>query len=933
MKDSGSQDSGPAQDTSAQPSADPQPAVTDGVLGPVAAKGPKRWGVEPDWSKIPPEALGRLRRSHPDGPGWGTSASDARTMAEAPDETAQPAWNQPGFAPEPGQEEAALEAEEDAGSVDPQPDAAPQIATAEPDNDPVTEKSESDAPQNTPVVPSEPDVAHYASWSDDDIPDAEDPFFDPCFEPPYDPGPQDNGPEPIRQVSAQQSTKAVATMQVADAVPVDPVELYAQAEEALVRLVGRSDAQLRGDQWTAIEALVAQHRRALVVQRTGWGKSAVYFVATALLRSQGYGPTIIISPLLALMRDQIAAAKRAGIKAVTINSANVTQWDQIHQSIARGEIDVLLCSPERLNNPGFRDEVLPKLAQSAGLVVIDEAHCISDWGHDFRPDYRRISTLLTDLPAGIPVLATTATANERVTKDVAEQLETTDSSHSEVLVLRGNLDRESLHLGVVRLDDQPQRVAWLNQALTEITGSGIIYCLTVSQAQQVAEQLRAAGHNVSTYTGQTDPTERELLEAQLKNNEVKALVATSALGMGFDKPDLGFVFHLGAPSSPIAYYQQVGRAGRGVAKATVVLLPGSEDQRIWEYFGSMAFPAPEQVEATLAALEQGRLSGAPTLSLPMLETRVDLKRSRLELMLKVLDVDGAVRRVQGGWQATGATWDYDRDRYDRVAQARKAEQDAMLSYIGLTSCRMIFLRSALDDPELNPAEPCGRCDNCGGMDLLVQLDSTAVDQARSAMDRPGLEISARKMWPSALNTLGVPLSGKIPPSLMAQPGRVVARLDGLGWSAPLRELFSPQTQDGEVPLALRRAAVQVLDTWPEIAQIEGVIAVRSTTRPQLSYHLAQGLASYLKKPFIGAIGPNANATASDRHDINSAMRLASVVKRLESQLTPAAQSGLPGRTVLLVDDYIDSGWTMTVGAKILRELGATAVLPFALAQF
>ncbi|PUB31568.1 ATP-dependent DNA helicase RecQ [Promicromonospora sp. AC04] len=729
--------------------------------------------------------------------------------------------------------------------------------------------------------------------------------------------------------------------------------LREEAESALRELVGRDDARLRDDQWTAIEALAAFHRRALVVQRTGWGKSAVYFVATRLLRARGAGPTVIVSPLLALMRDQIAAASRAGIRAVTINSANMTEWDEVHESIARGEVDVLLCSPERLNNPGFRDEVLPRLAADAGLVVIDEAHCISDWGHDFRPDYRRIRTLLADLPAGIPVLATTATANERVTQDVAEQLAVHgDGASEDVLVLRGGLDRESLHLAVLELGDQPTRVAWLAEALQDIEGSGIVYCLTVSAAEQVAEQLRGYGLGVAAYTGRTEPAQREQLEADLKNNEVKALVATSALGMGFDKPDLAFVVHLGAPSSPIAYYQQVGRAGRGVDQALVVLLPGVEDKAIWDWFGAQAFPAEGQVRVTLDALARGG-----TMSTAALETQVDLRRSRLETMLKVLDVDGAVQRVRGGWEATGQQWAYDADRYARVAATRAAEQQAMVDYVSTQGCRMAYLRAQLDDPDLTPGWECGRCDRCGAMDLPEAPDAEAVAAARAEMDRPGVEVESRKMWPTGLASIGLDLKGKIPPAELAEPGRAVARLDGLGWSGPLRDLLAPGASDGELPVPLRRAAARVLDEWdalrpatgatepsgsgegetgdgvaePGPLVIEAVVAVRSITRPQMSYHLATGLAKYLGVPMIGAIGPVAGQEQAGRHDLNSAMRLAGVARRLQLQLGEGALRGLPGRSVLLVDDYTDSGWTLTVASRLLRQAGAAAVYPFVLA--
>ncbi len=701
----------------------------------------------------------------------------------------------------------------------------------------------------------------------------------------------------------------------------DGPDLRAEATAALRRLVGREDAELREDQWRAIDALVSHRRRALVVQRTGWGKSAVYFVATALLRARGAGPTVIVSPLLALMRDQIAAADRAGIRAVTVNSANTSDWSAIYEQINAGEVDVLLCSPERLNNPGFRDEVLPRLAAGAGLVVVDEAHCISDWGHDFRPDYRRIRTLLEELPEGIPVLATTATANQRVTRDVAEQLGAGGQvEDGEVLVLRGGLDRASLHLAVVRLPDPSTRLAWLAENLRGYTGSGIVYCLTVAAAEQTASRLREAGYPVSSYTGQTEPAEREQLEADLKENRVKALVATSALGMGFDKPDLGFVIHLGAPPSPIAYYQQVGRAGRAVERADVVLLPGEEDKAIWDYFGSMAFPRQADVRATLDLLPR---LGEGTMSVAALEPLVDLRRTRLEMMLKVLDVDGAVRRVRGGWASTGEPWTYDGERYQRVEEARLAEQEAMLAYERTEGCRMTFLRRCLDDPELQPDERCGRCDRCGGVTPPGPPSEDAVAAARAGLDQVGVEVLPRRQWPTGMAALGVALSGRLAADEQYEPGRALARLDGLGWSQPLRDLFAGP--DGDLPVPLRAPLARLLQEWrPEV---DAIVAIDSATRPQLLRHLTSGVAQLLGAPVLGALRPDPDR-APGPHDVNSAQRLASVVARLRLPEGLAVE----GRRVLLVDDRTDSGWTLTHAARLLRQSGATAVLPLVLAQ-
>ncbi len=685
------------------------------------------------------------------------------------------------------------------------------------------------------------------------------------------------------------------------------IDLRADAEAHLRALAGAT-AVLREDQWTAIDALVRERRRALVVQRTGWGKSAVYFVATALLRAQGAGPTVIVSPLLALMRNQVAAAERAGIRAVTVNSSNVGDWAAIYGDVQRGAVDVLLVSPERLNNPRFRDEVLPQLAASAGLLVVDEAHCISDWGHDFRPDYRRIRTLLAELPPGTPVLATTATANARVVLDVADQLGTS------TLVLRGSLDRDSLHLAVLTLPSAAHRLAWLADHLAELPGSGIVYTLTVAATDEVAGFLRSRGIRAASYSGRTDDAERRAAEDDLLENRIKVLVATSALGMGFDKPDLGFVIHLGAPASPIAYYQQVGRAGRGVDRAEVILLPGAEDEAIWRYFASLGFPTEDQVRRTLAALASSR----KPMSTAALEAHVDLRRTRLETMLKVLDVDGAVKAVTGGFIATGQPWSYDADRYARVAADRAAEQQAMRAYAATSGCRMEFLRRQLDDPA---AGACGRCDRCTGRMWVATVGDEALAAAEARLGKPGVELPAKKLWPTGMAGLSVPLSGKI-----AQPpetGRALGRLSDVGWGTRLRGLLAEP--DGPVPEDVFRAVIQVLAGWGWEKRPGGVVEMPSRSRPQLVASLAGRIATIGRLPRIGTLTRVRDEPAGAGRS-NSAQRLRAVYGSLSAD-------GLrfDAAPVLLVDDRADTGWTLTEATRVLREAGSGPVLPLVLA--
>ena len=703
-------------------------------------------------------------------------------------------------------------------------------------------------------------------------------------------------------------------------------DLAEPARTALRALVGRDDADFRDGQWEAVADLVAHHRRVLVVQRTGWGKSAVYFVATALLRARGAGPTLIVSPLLALMRDQVAAAGRAGVRAVTMNSANAHEWDDVTGALADDTVDVLLVSPERLNNPRFRAELLPRLAATAGLVVVDEAHCISDWGHDFRPDYRRIRDLLAELPVGTAVLATTATANARVVADVAEQLASPgcgSATSRDVVTHRGPLARASLRLGVLDLPRPEDRLAWLAAHLDALPGSGIVYTLTVSAAHDAADLLAGAGHPVQAYTGRTDTGEREAAENALRANQVKALVATSALGMGFDKPDLGFVVHLGAPSSPVAYYQQVGRAGRATDRADVLLLPGPEDRDIWRYFATSSMPRADQAAAVIGALEA---AGRP-LSTPALETVTDVRRTRLELLLKVLDVDGAVQRVQGGWVATGEPWTYDEERYTRVAAAREAEAAAMVAYQRGHGCRMRFLAVALDDPA---AADCGRCDRCAGRWFPGDVPDAARAQARQRLDRVGVPIPARGQWPTGMSRLGVSATGRIPAGEQVAEGRAVARLTDLGWGRRLADRFAIAAPDAPAEPALLAACVATLKDWPWEQRPVAVTAVPSRRRPQLVASVARYLAEVGRLEWLGPLEWPADGPTGEPGG-NSAFRLAGVWEAFAVPGTAAERLAELGGPVLLVDDLVDSRWTLTVAGRALRRAGAAAVLPFALA--
>src|SRR5215218_8823005 len=672
----------------------------------------------------------------------------------------------------------------------------------------------------------------------------------------------------------------------------------------LLRALGGPSAVPHPEQLAAIQAVVVDGRRVLVVQRTGWGKSAVYFLATRLLRDAGAGPTFLISPLLALMRDQAAAAERVGVRAASINSTNVREWRAIEDQIAADQVDLLLVSPERLNNPGFAARVLPLLTRQAGLVVVDEAHCISDWGHDFRPDYRRIAQILRTLGEGVPVLGTTATANARVVADVAEQL-----GH-DTLTLRGPLDRASLVLSTVALLSAAERLAWLANQLPRLPGSGIVYCLTVPETRRVAAWLQANGIDAHAYSGRDDLADRLVVEEVLAANACKAVVATSALGMGYDKPDLAFVVHYQAPDSPVAYYQQVGRAGRALERAEVILLGGPEDRRIWEYFTTTALPPRRLVDEVLELLDD---AGEPQ-TLAEVQRQVNLGQGRLDQLLKVLDVEGAVRRVDGGYVRGDAGWAYDADRYRRVTAARRAEQAAMLQYLTTDGCLMAFLRRQLDDPD---AAPCGRCQRCTGHSPPATVRAELVAAAVRFLRDQDVTLPPRRQWPA-----GAPVTIRtIPEPQWAEPGRALGEATDAGWGPLLAELL---TGDQPLPHPVVDGLARLLGRWGWEQPPTWVTFVPSRTRPTLVGDLADQAARLLEVPMHPVL-------QRVRPDTRPQAELANSFHQYHNAHDAFAITGIvPDGPVLLVDDVRGSGWTLTTVARLLRDAGAGPIHPLAL---
>jgi ATP-dependent DNA helicase RecQ len=670
----------------------------------------------------------------------------------------------------------------------------------------------------------------------------------------------------------------------------------------------RGDADFRDGQEEAIRHVVEGRGRLLVVQKTGWGKSFVYFIASKLLREAGLGPALLISPLLSLMRNQIEAAQRMGVRAATINSDNVDEWTAVEERLRRGDIDILLISPERLANEHFRDQVLAEIAGNLSLLVIDEAHCISDWGHDFRPHYRLLERIVRTLPSNLRLLATTATANDRVMEDLTGVL------GPNLVVLRGELNRASLTLQTIRMPSQAERLAWMAEQLSTLQGSGIIYALTVKDAYRVADWLKVKGFDVEAYTGETG-ARREELEQALLSNRLKALVATTALGMGYDKPDLAFVIHYQAPSSVVAYYQQVGRAGRALESAHGILLSGHEEVAIADYFIGSAFPKPAEVEAVLAALE----AEPNGLSIPQLLAVVNLTKGRIEKTVTALSLESpAPIAKQGvGWQLTAAALGPAfRERAERLTRLRGAELQQMQAYIDLPfGEHMAFLIKALDGDESQATQP-------RSPPLSTVANAELVAEAVAFLRRTSVPIESRKQWPTG----GLPsygLSGRIGRELQAEEGRALCVWGDAGWGHLVRR---GKYHEGRFADDLVVACANMVRQWGPQPFPEWVTCVPSVRHPDLVPDFARRLAEALGLPFE-AVLVKAEARPEQKSMANSVQQ----ARNLDGSLAMNGQP-TPSGPVLLVDDMVDSRWTLTVSAWLLRMNGCGEVWPVVLAE-
>lgn len=687
----------------------------------------------------------------------------------------------------------------------------------------------------------------------------------------------------------------------------DRTTMRNRAQDILKQAYG-SEAQFRPGQLEAIESVVFG-QNSLVVEKTGWGKSLVYFIATKILRENGAGPTLIISPLLALMENQIESAKIVGITAVTVNSDNKELWDEIYENFAN--MDALIISPERLSNEKFMDRLAE--VQGVELVVIDEAHSISDWGHDFRPDYQRISKLISGLPGTVTVLGTTATANDRVIEDIKTQL------GNDLKVVRGELIRENLAIQINPLQTREQRLAWLAQMLVEdeilSKGQGIIYCLTHSSCTAVADFLSERGVSILPYySGMGEDEKGNSIEkknlASFVNGKTRILAATVKLGMGYDKADIRFVIHFQLPQNLIAYYQQIGRAGRDGKPAYAILLHGEEDEEIINYFIQTAQASPNLLVEIVNMAQNGIKRGEIMKSL-------NVKDSKLDEALKYLMVNDYLYREKSVYR-TSVSKPFDaiaeQIKQEDLLRTRINEHNDLLEYIDLSDCLMKHVAAELDAPD--GQKTCGICSNCLGHYIVpVSAKQSVIAEATKYLGGRHGTIEPRKRWGSG---------GAIKAEQRMQSGWILC---ADYYSTAGQKVKEGKYTAGCFPLELVEASEKYLKD--KIAQkcIDCIIPIPSLRHPRLVADFAGCLAERFGVPCIEAVGKMCEV-AEQKTLLNSAQQEENIRNSMEV-INPKA---VIGRTILLIDDMVDSRWTLTVVASQLLNAGASSVYPFALVK-
>jgi len=660
-----------------------------------------------------------------------------------------------------------------------------------------------------------------------------------------------------------------------------------EAEQLLKRTFNFSN--FYDEQWLTIEKIL-NGERVLLIERTGYGKSLCFqFPATIFP-----GTTVIFSPLIALMRDQVKKLTTLGIPAKCVNSEQTPEENsQTIKEAIQGTVKILYIAPERQENNEWIDATRQ---MNLSMVVVDEAHCISVWGHDFRPAFKRIVNLVNLLPKGLPVLATTATATKRVEQDIARQI------GNNITIIRGNLMRENLHLFVIKVSSEDEKLIWLGKNLNQIRGSGIIYTGTRVETETYSKWFEYLNISCTGYNAGLDGTSRIEIENGFMTNKWKCIISTNALGMGIDKPDIRFIIHTQFPQSPIHYYQEIGRAGRDGKPSFIILLYNPKDRDLPEAFIEGGRPPLKKYEKVINAAKQELLGEKELMK------KTNLKQNQIRVIKADLIEQGIIREVMIGknkkYEFVPNSKPLDPKTFEELRDAKLNDLDKMIEYAETGGSRMKFLCDYLGD---NASHSFSNCDNTGLTKIVPSVSSEWTDKLREFRENYFPELQAESKNSNNVNGVAASYYGD------SNVGAAIHR--------------SKYENGGDFPDFLLRLFLKAYRKKFGQEKFDLIVYVPPTVSGELVKNFAIRVSEVLQIPISHGL-IKSKATREQKIFENTILKADNVI----DAFTFDNPNQLSGKRILLIDDIFDSGATIKEVGKLLTKFGAIKIAPVVIAK-
>jgi ATP-dependent DNA helicase RecQ len=643
------------------------------------------------------------------------------------------------------------------------------------------------------------------------------------------------------------------------------------------------------EQWLTIDKLL-KGEKVLLIEKTGFGKSLCFQFPATIFQ----GTTVIFSPLIALMRDQVKKLASLGISAKCINSEQTPEENtQIINEAKQGSIKILYIAPERQEN---NEWIEATQQMNLSMVVVDEAHCISVWGHDFRPAFKRIIHLVKLLPKGLPVLATTATATKRVENDIAKQI------GDPITTIRGNLMRDNFNLFVVRVSSEDEKLIWLGKNLEKLPGSGILYTGTRVDTEIYSNWFQYLNIPSIAYNAGLDAESRIAIENGLMINKWKCVISTNALGMGIDKPDIRFIIHTQIPQSPIHYYQEIGRAGRDGEPSNIILFYSPQDKKLPEAFIEGGRPAIKKYDKVIEAVKSELLGEKELMK------KTNLKQNQIRVIKADLIEQGIIREVMIGnskkYEFVANSKPLTTTGFELLREAKLKDLEKMIEYVETSESRMNFLCDYLGD---NSNHTFTNCDNTGKNKISLAITPDWTEKLQNFRENYFPELEVISKGSQIVNGVAASYYG------VSNVGAALHR--------------SKYENGGDFPDFLLKLVLKAFRKKNGQEKFDLMLYVPPTSSGDLVKNFAIKLAQVLKFPISHNL-QKSRETQEQKLFENRWLKSENV----NGAFTLTAPDEVKGKSILLVDDIFDSGATVKETGKLLTNIGAIKIAPIIIAR-